>query len=143
MGWRGHLTRLWAYGSMVLVAGVIVFLFAFVFYEGSSVISWEFLTQAPSGAVLGEEGGIWPAIVGSLCFTATAVVLGGIPAIATALFLVFYCRRRSGLRADPPGGPVHLRHPLHRPGPVRLQLPGPGLAVGTVHPLRRCGPGDQ
>lgn len=99
MGWRGHLTRLWAYGSMVLVADVIVFLFAFVFYEGSSVISWEFLTQAPSGAVLGEEGGIWPAIVGSLCFTATAVVLGGIPAIATALFLVFYCRRRrvSGL----------------------------------------------
>ena len=99
MGWRGHLTRLWAYGSMVLVAGVIVFLFAFVFYEGSSVISWEFLTQAPSGAVLGEEGGIWPAIVGSLCFTATAVVLGGIAAIATALFLVFYCRRRrvSGL----------------------------------------------
>lgn len=94
MGWRGHLTRLWAYGSMVLVAGVIVFLFAFVFYEGSSVISWEFLTQAPSGAVLGEEGGIWPAIVGSLCFTATAVVLGSIPAIATALFLVFYCRRR-------------------------------------------------
>ncbi len=93
MGWRGHLTRLWAYGSMLLVAGVILFLFGFVFYEGSSVISWEFLTQAPSGAVLGEEGGIWPAIVGSLCFTATAVVLGGIPAIATALFLVFYCRR--------------------------------------------------
>lgn len=78
---------------MLLVAGVILFLFGFVFYEGSSVISWEFLTQAPSGAVLGEEGGIWPAIVGSLCFTATAVVLGGIPAIATALFLVFYCRR--------------------------------------------------
>ena len=93
MGWRGHLTRLWAYGSMLLVAGVILFLFGFVFYEGSSVISWEFLTQAPSGAVLGEEGGIWPAIAGSLCFTATAVVLGGIPAIATALFLVFYCRR--------------------------------------------------
>lgn len=93
MGWRGHLTRLWAYGSMVLVAGVVVFLFGFVFYEGSSVISWEFLTQAPRGAVLGEEGGIWPAIAGSLCFTATAVVLGGIPAIATALFLVFYCRR--------------------------------------------------
>lgn len=93
MGWRGHLTRLWAYGSMLLVAGVILFLFGFVFYEGSSVISWEFLTQAPSGVVLGEEGGIWPAIVGSLCFTATAVVLGGIPAIATALFLVFYCRR--------------------------------------------------
>ena len=102
MGWRGHLTRLWAYGSMVLVAGVIVFLFAFVFYEGSSVISWEFLTQAPSGAVLGEEGGIWPAIVGSLCFTATAVVLGGILlSIHNLHFLLDLMRRaREAVLAD-------------------------------------------
>ena len=59
-----------------------------MFYRGADTISWEFLTQAPSGAVLGEEGGIWPAIVGSICFTATAIVLGSIPAIATALYMV-------------------------------------------------------
>lgn len=64
------------------------------FYRGAGTISWEFLSQSPRGAVLGEEGGIWPAIVGSLCFTATAIVLGGIPAVATALFMVFYCKRR-------------------------------------------------
>ncbi len=46
---------------------------------------------AARGAVLGEEGGIWPAIVGSLCFTATAIVPGGIPAVATHSLLVFYC----------------------------------------------------
>lgn len=89
---RAWLTRLWAYASMILVVCVILFMFGYVFYRGAGTISWEFLSQAPRGAVLGEEGGIWPAIVGSLCFTGTAVVLGGIPAVATAMFMVFYCR---------------------------------------------------
>lgn len=91
---RASLTKLWAWSSMILVVIIILFLFGYVFFRGAGTISWEFLSQPPKGAVLGEEGGIWPAIVGSLCFTGTAVVLGGIPAIATALFLVFYCRGR-------------------------------------------------
>ena len=96
---RASLTKFWAYSSMLLVTGIILFLFGYVFYRGAGTISWEFLSQPPRGAVLGEEGGIWPAIVGSLCFTATAIVLGGIPAVATALFMVFYCkgRRTAGL----------------------------------------------
>ena len=91
---RASLTKFWAYSSMILVTGIILFLFGYVFYRGAGTISWEFLSQSPRGDVLGEEGGIWPAIVGSLCFTATAIVLGGIPAVATALFMVFYCKRR-------------------------------------------------
>lgn len=73
---RASLTKFWAYSSMLLVTGIILFLFGYVFYRGAGTISWEFLSQPPRGAVLGEEGGIWPAIVGSLCFTATAIVLG-------------------------------------------------------------------
>ena len=91
---RAKLTRLWAYAGIALTVGVVLFLFLYVFYQGASVISWEFLTQPPKGAVLGEEGGIFPAIVGSAAFTLTAVVLGTIPAIASALFVVFYCRSR-------------------------------------------------
>lgn len=91
MSWRGRLTKLWAWASMALVAAVVLFLFGYVFYRGGSTVSWEFLTQPPRGAVLGEEGGIWPAIAGSLCFTAVAVVLGGLPALASALWLTFYC----------------------------------------------------
>ena len=94
MHWQARLTKYWAYLSMGLVTAIILFLFGYVFYRGADTISWEFLTQAPSGAVLGEEGGIWPAIVGSICFTATAIVLGSIPAIATALYMVFYCKKR-------------------------------------------------
>ena len=89
---RTMLVKIWAYGGMLITASLVLFLFIYVFYKGSGTISWEFLSQPPKGAVLGEEGGIWPAIAGSLCFTGTAVVLGGIPAAACALYLNFYCR---------------------------------------------------
>ncbi len=88
------IVKYWSYISIVLVIGIIVFFFGYVFIRGYSTISLEFLTQAPKGAVLGEEGGIFPAIAGSLFFTGTAVVLGSIPAIATALYLVYYCKNQ-------------------------------------------------
>lgn len=92
MHFRAKLTRLWAYAGMGMAAAAVLFLFLYVFAQGASAISWEFLTQPPKGAVLGEEGGIFPAIMGSIAFTLTAIVLGTIPAIASALFMVFYCR---------------------------------------------------
>lgn len=88
---RGKLIKLWAYASIAVIISLIVFLFGFIFYHGYRAISWDFLTQAPKGAILGTEGGIWPAIAGSIWFTGTAVVLGGIPAIASAIYIVFYC----------------------------------------------------
>lgn len=92
MHFRAKLTQLWAYAGMGMAAAAVLFLFLYVFAQGASAISWEFLTQLPKGAVLGEEGGIFPAIMGSIAFTLTAIVLGTIPAIASALFMVFYCR---------------------------------------------------
>lgn len=91
---RATLIKIWAYGSILLIVSLILFLFGYVFYQGAGTITFEFLTQPPKGAVLGTEGGIWPAIAGSLWFTGTAVVLGGIPAIASAMYLVFFCRSR-------------------------------------------------
>lgn len=88
---RAKLTRLWAYVGISLSVAAVLFLFVYVFYRGFGTVTPEFLTEAPKGAVLGEEGGIFPAIIGSIWFTAVAVILGGIPAIATALFVVFYC----------------------------------------------------
>lgn len=95
MHFKDKLIRAWAWASMTLVLGVIAFLFLYVFARGAHTISWEFLTKAPSGAVLGMEGGIFPAIMGSLAFTGTAVVIGGIPAIAAAVFMVFYCNNKA------------------------------------------------
>ena len=91
---KGKMKKLWAYVSIALVVASILFLFVYVFIRGAGTITWEFLSQPPKGAILGMEGGVWPAIVGSLCFTAVAIVLGGIPAIAAALYIVFYCENR-------------------------------------------------
>ena len=96
---RALLAKLWAYAGILLVLGTILFLFGYIFWKGGASISWDFITQSPRGAVLGSEGGIWPAIVGSLYFTLVAIVIGAIPAIATALYLVFYCRERKTARA--------------------------------------------
>lgn len=91
---RSLLMKAWAFTGIGLAVGSTLFLFAYIFAKGSSSITWEFLSEGPRGAVLGSEGGILPAITGSLWFTGTAVVLGGIPAIFTALFMVFYCPAR-------------------------------------------------
>lgn len=90
---KGKLTKCWAYFGIGISISSVLFLFVYVFVKGFGTISWEFLTDIPRGAVLGMEGGIFPAIVGSFVFTLTAIVLGGIPAIASALFIVFYCRK--------------------------------------------------
>lgn len=83
---------LWAYTAMLLTVGTVLFLFAYIFVLGRPAITWEFLTGTPKGSILGSEGGILPAIVGSLLFTLVACVFGGILGIATALYLVFYCK---------------------------------------------------
>lgn len=91
---KGQWTKVWAYGSFALVAGVIGFLFLYVFWEGASSLSWEFLFQNPKGLVLGQEGGIAPAIVGSLFFTGLALILVVLPAWAVAVYTVFFSRSR-------------------------------------------------
>lgn len=88
----GIVVRIWAIVSIIVTFSAILFLFGYIFWQGASTISWEMLTQPPRGMVLGEEGGIAPAIAGSLAFTGCAVVLGGIPAIACALFVTFFVR---------------------------------------------------
>lgn len=88
------LIRIWTIFSAIVVFGSILFLFFYVFLKGAPSISLEFLTQKPSGTILGEEGGILPAIVGSLLFTAVAVVVASIFGIGTAIYHVFYCTNR-------------------------------------------------
>lgn len=85
----GALLRAWAFLSMALLLLLILGLFGVVLYNGRERLSWSFLTEGPRGAVLGLEGGVAPAILGSLAFTGTALVLALPPALALALFIVF------------------------------------------------------
>ncbi len=88
------LIRLWATIACLLTFGTVFLLFAYVFCKGAGAISWEFLTRGPRGTVLGTEGGILPAIVGSVLYTAIAVLFAAVLGIGTALYQVFCCPRR-------------------------------------------------
>lgn len=92
MRWRTSLVRFWATGACAVTLGLVFFLFAYVIYHGAGAITWEFLTDVPRGLVIGTEGGILPAIVGSLYYTIIAGAFATLLGIATALYQVFYCR---------------------------------------------------
>ena len=83
---------LYSFLSFLLIFSALLFFFLYIFYKGYKVISPSFLLEAPKGMVLGEEGGIFPAITGSLAFSLTALVLSGLPSLFTALFMVFYAK---------------------------------------------------
>ena len=88
---KTKLVKLWATLTAALTFGAVFFLFAYIFLKGADAISWAFLTEAPRGTVLGTEGGILPAILGSLAYTAIAVLFAAVLGIGTALYQVFYC----------------------------------------------------
>lgn len=55
-----------------LVVGVLALILGFIVYHGFSVISWEFLTSMPEDGM--TKGGIFPAIIGTLCLIAGSMV---------------------------------------------------------------------
>ena len=89
---KTNLVKFWAISACVITFGVIFFLFAYIFINGAGAITWEFLSESPKGAVIGTEGGIWPAIVGSAYYTGIACLFGTILGISSAIYQVYYCR---------------------------------------------------
>lgn len=63
----------WLFRLMALfVVGILVWILGFLVVKGIGVISWEFLTSAPTDGMTG--GGIFPAIVGTLCLVVGSMV---------------------------------------------------------------------
>ena len=89
---KSFLVKLWAVTAFAVTAGVIFFLFAYIFIHGAGAITWEFLTESPKGAVIGTKGGIYPAIVGSAYYTGIACLFATILGIAAAVYQVYYCK---------------------------------------------------
>lgn len=56
----------------ITVVAILFWILGFIVYNGIGVISWEFLTTAPREGM--TAGGIFPAIVGTLCLVAGSMV---------------------------------------------------------------------
>ena len=100
------LITLWAIVSGVLLFIVIGFLIGYIFIKGYEVINFQFIFDTPKGDILGQEGGIAPAIIGSVLAIGTSTYtnfyekrvkivesinfvikcIGGIPSIVLGLF---------------------------------------------------------
>lgn len=74
------------------VAGLVIvpvfLVIVFIFYNGIGAISWEFLTQPPRQGM--TEGGIWPAILGTIFLTLGTAVAAIPLGIGAAIYLAEY-----------------------------------------------------
>ena len=77
--------------AFIAVLTFIFTLFALVFVKSRDHLNVHFLTDSPKGFPLGSEGGIFPAIMGSIGFTWVACVLSTFLSFMTAVYLQFYC----------------------------------------------------
>lgn len=89
---RNLLFKLWIYFSGILTIIVTLGIFLYILYKGAGAISWDFIFSSPRGIVLGTEGGIFPAIIGSLLSGFLSGLIGGILGLCTAIYLTFYCK---------------------------------------------------
>ena len=86
------------YISGTLVFFLVGFLFLYIFFKGYKVINLNFLLDVPQGMVLGQEGGIAPAIIGSFLSTFIACGVAGFFGIFTSIYLVFYEKNQKKIK---------------------------------------------
>lgn len=75
-------------GVTYAILFVVIYIIADVVVGGIGTISWEFLTEAPRKS--GEEGGIWPVIVGTLYLVLGTVTFALPLGMAGAIYLSEY-----------------------------------------------------
>lgn len=79
--------------SALFIVGILVAIIGYVAIKGLSVISWDFIMQAPSRA--GKEGGISTTIVGTLYLTLVALLIAVPLGVGSAVYLEEYADRSS------------------------------------------------
>ena len=72
----------------VMVVLPIVLVVGYIVVQGAPALTWEFLTQMPRGGM--REGGLLPAIVGTLWLTAGTAVFAVPVGVAMAVYLAEY-----------------------------------------------------
>ncbi|AZR74950.1 phosphate ABC transporter, permease protein PstA [Anoxybacter fermentans] len=76
---------------MVVVVAILGIILFDIFSKGYGVISWEFLTSAPRNRM--TEGGIFPAIIGTVYVTFITAFLTIPVGFATAIYLTEYAKQ--------------------------------------------------
>lgn len=78
----------WLSGLFILL--VLLAIILYLIWRGGPYISSEFIVGSPAGTPLGSEGGIFPAIKGTLWLVLLALVFSIVPGLLTAVYLSEY-----------------------------------------------------
>lgn len=83
-----------AFGIFTIISySVVALLFvilAFIVVKGIGVISWEFITAMPSNGM--TEGGIFPAIIGTLCLVFASMIFAFPVGVFAAIYMTEYVK---------------------------------------------------
>jgi phosphate transport system permease protein len=79
--------------SVILIVGFFAIILAVIFLGGYERVTWEFLTQAPEHGM--TEGGIFPAIIGTVLLVIVTTIFSVPLGIITAIYLVEYGNKES------------------------------------------------
>lgn len=74
-----------------LVVALLIWILGFIVVQGAGVISWEFLTTAPTDGMTG--GGIFPAIVGTLCLVVGSLVISFPLGVMAGIYTQEYAKK--------------------------------------------------
>lgn len=88
---QDHVLKVWIITSSLIVFILVIYIFGYIFKKGFTSISLDFIFSGPRGMPMGSEGGIFPAIVGSLLLMSLACIFASLLALSTAIYTVFYC----------------------------------------------------
>ncbi len=72
----------------IAVVAILFWILGFIIYNGIGVISWEFLTSEPTEGM--TSGGIFPAIVGTLCLMVGSMIFAFPVGVMSAIYMNEY-----------------------------------------------------
>jgi phosphate transport system permease protein len=72
------------------VVGLLLWILGFIIYNGIGVINWEFLTTSPTEGM--TAGGIFPAIVGTLCLIVGSIVFAFPVGVMSGIYISEYAK---------------------------------------------------
>jgi len=72
------------------VVAILFIILSFIIYKGFSAISWSFITEMPSDGM--TKGGIYPAIIGTLCLVAGSMVFAFPVGVLAAIYMNEYVK---------------------------------------------------
>lgn len=72
------------------IVAILFIILGFIIVRGASAISWEFLTGMPKNGM--TEGGIFPAIVGTLCLVAGSIVFAFPIGVLSGIYMNEYLK---------------------------------------------------